>query len=130
MRVSSIVFGVAFMSIFGVTSGDGADSILRIKVTPQISSAPASVRILAMVKPDAANRALEIVADSGQFYRSSLVGLDGANAAEITETTFKNLPGGEYEVTVTLVGADGKRSWDRRSIHVTSSGAEPPNQLF
>jgi len=82
-----------------------------------------------MVKPDAANRALEIVADSGQFYRSSRLSLDGANAAEITETTFKNLPGGEYEVSVMLVGADGTRSWDRRSVQVTSSGAEPPSQF-
>jgi hypothetical protein len=48
------------------------------------------------------------------------VPLDGAEAASITVTSFKNLPGGEYDITVTLVGADGDEAMDRRSIMVTS----------
>jgi hypothetical protein len=109
------------MTMLGVTSGDAAETRLRIEVSPRISSAPAVVRIRAIVAPDAANRALHIVADSGSFYRSSMVPLDGANAAQVTETTLKNLPGGEYEVTVALVDTNGGRTSDRRQVMVTSA---------
>ena len=57
-------------------------------------------RSRAIVTPDAANRALYIVVDSGSYYRSSMVFLDGANAAAVTDTTLRNIPGGDYEVTV------------------------------
>lgn len=87
-----------------------------------MSVAPAVVRIRAIVTPDAANRALQIVAESGAYYRSSMVPLDGANAAAITEMTLKNLPGGDYDVTVVLVDADGRRTFDRRQITVTTMG--------
>ena len=120
MKVSSIVLCVATMIVLGVASGDATESRLRIEVTPRVSAAPAVVRVRAIVTPDAENRALQIVADSGAFYRSSMVPLDGANAAAITETTLKNLPGGEYEVMVILVGADGRRTVDKRQVMVTS----------
>ena len=60
------------------------------------------------------------MAESGSYYRSSMVPLDGANAAAITEMTFKNLPGGEYEVTVVLVEAGGRRTSDRRQVMVAT----------
>jgi hypothetical protein len=121
MQLRHIAVGFAIMTMLGVTSGDAAETRLRIEVSPRISSAPAVVRIRAIVAPDAANRALHIVADSGSFYRSSMVPLDGANAARVTETTLKNLPGGEYEVTVALVYANGGRTSDRRQVMVTSA---------
>jgi hypothetical protein len=34
--------------------------------------------------------------------------------------TFKNLPGGEYDVTVALVAADGRRTLERRQVMVTT----------
>jgi hypothetical protein len=121
MRLRYITLCFATTSLLGVISGDATESRLRIEVTPRVSAAPAMVRVRAIVTPDASNRALQIVADSGSFYRSSMVPLDGANAAMVTETTIKNLPGGDYDVTVTLVEADGKRRVDHRSVMVTSS---------
>ena len=62
------------------------------------------------------------MADSGDFFRSSYLALDGAGAAPITEANFKNLPAGDYEVTVSLVDAEGHtNSIDRRFIMVTST---------
>ena len=121
MRTRSIVLCVATITLLSVASGDATDNRLRIEVSPRISSAPAAVRIRAYVTPDSANRALQVVADSGSFYRSSLVPLDGANAALITETIFKDLPGGEYEVSVALVAANGGRTVDKREVKITSS---------
>src|SRR5918993_6017980 len=103
MRFRHFVLCFATMTVFGAAGSDATEARLRIEVTPRISVAPASVRVRAIVEPDAGNRALQIVADSGAFYRSSMVPLDGANAAQITETMLKNLPGGEYEVAVVLI---------------------------
>ena len=48
--------------------------------------------------------------------------LDGANAAAVTDTTLKNIPGGDYEVTVALVDAAGRaRTVDRREVTVAST---------
>jgi hypothetical protein len=121
MRLRYISLCCATTFVLGIVSPGSTESRLRIEVTPQVSSAPAVLTVRAIVPPDAANRALQIVADSGSFYRSSMVPLDGANAAAITETRIKNLPGGEYDVSVMLVDANGGRTTDRRSVTVTSS---------
>jgi len=124
MRSAFSAFSLVVATVFlCAASGSAADGRLRIEVTPRISQAPAQVRIRAIVTPSAENRGLRIVADSGEFFRSSYLALDGADAAPITETSFKNLPGGEYEVSVTLVDAQGHATnVDRLTIMVTSSG--------
>ena len=124
MRLRHTVIWSAILTALSVASGDATEGRLRIDVSPRISMAPAVLRIRATVAPDAANRALQIVADSGSFYRSSMVPLDGANAAALTEMTLKNLPSGDYDVTVVLVHVDGRRTSDRRQVTVTSSGDE------
>lgn len=121
MTIRSIVLCVGIITLLSVASGDATENRLRIEVSPRISSAPAAVTIRAYVTPDSANRALQVIADSDSFYRSSVVPLDGANAALITETIFKGLPGGEYEVSVALVAANGGRTVDKREVTVTSS---------
>jgi hypothetical protein len=121
MRLRNIALCIAAITLLSVASGDATENRLRIEVSPRISSAPAALTIRAWVTPDAGNRALQVVADSDSFYRSSMVPLDGANAALITETIFKGLPGGEYEVSVALVAANGGRTVDKREVKVTSS---------
>ena len=119
---SALGLGVATALLWAVP-GSAADDRLRIEVTPRISQAPAQVRIRAIVTPNAENRGLRVVADSGEFFRSSYLALDGAGAAPITDTSFKNLPGGEYEVSVTLVDSQGHATnVDRRTIMVTTAG--------
>ena len=123
MLLRSALTLVAVTAILGATPGNAAESRLRIEVTPRISQAPAQVRIRAIVTPSVENRGLRVVADSGEFFRNSYLPLDGADAAPITDTRFKNLPGGEYEVSVTLVDSQGHASIvDRRTIMVTTAG--------
>ena len=114
---------VVATALLGAVPGSAADGRLRIEVSPRISQAPAQVRIRAIVTPSAENRGLRVVADSGEFFRSSYLPLEGADAAPITDTSFKNLPGGVYEVSVTLVDSQGHATnVDRRTITVTSGG--------
>lgn len=121
MRMRSLLLLIVATVFLGVTPG-ATDSALRIDVTPRISRAPAQVRIRAVVTPNATNRGLRIVVDSGDYFRSSYVPLDGVDAATVTDTDFKNLPGGDYEVSVALVDTQGHiTSTDRRMIMVASS---------
>ena len=119
MRLRHLGFTVVAVAILGAAAGVATEDRLRIEVAPPISPAPAVVRVRAIVAPDALNRALQIVVESGDYYRSSLFPLDGANAPLVTETMFKNLPGGEYVVDVVLMDANGHQVSDRRQILVT-----------
>jgi hypothetical protein len=82
--------------------------------------APASVVVRAIVEHDADNRQLEIVADSLDFYRRTVVELDGEEAPKTTELKLIDIPGGEYEVTATLYTVHGTRMTVRRSVMVKS----------
>ena len=124
MRLRNVTLFAAAITLLSVAAGDATENRLRIEVTPRISSAPAAVTIRAWVTPDASNRALQVVADSGVFYRSSILALDGANAALVTETIYKDLPSGEYEVSVALVASNGGRTVDKREVKITGSFAD------
>jgi hypothetical protein len=76
-------------------------------VNPAVAFAPATVRVVATVAADTGNRAIEVVAESPTFYRSSRVQLDGEDAPRANQFEFRALPSGKYEVTATLIEADG-----------------------
>ena len=93
---------------------------LDLRVSPAISLAPASVVVRAIVEHDSQNRELEIVADSSEFYRRTVVELDGEQAPKTTELKLIDIPGGEYEITATLYTERGVRTSVRRAIMVMS----------
>jgi hypothetical protein len=79
------------------------------RVVPPTARAPSDVVIEALIEPDAHNRYVEFVIDSGAFFASSRADLDGDRAPRKKEVTFRRLPAGNYQVRVTLVGTDGRR---------------------
>ncbi len=121
MRLRRFILFIATITLLSVASGNAAENKLRIEVSPRISTAPAAVTIRAYVTPDASNRSLQVVADSGEFYRSSILPLDGENGALITEMIYKDLPSGDYEVSVALMASNGGRTVDKRQVKVTGS---------
>jgi hypothetical protein len=98
---------------------------LALRVTPNVSSAPSNVIVKAMVARDADNRWLHIEADSGTFFRSSSIQLDGDKAPVITEVRLANLPGGEYAVSAVLRNSHGEEITVRRTVIVLSRFGEP-----
>jgi hypothetical protein len=86
----------------------GANDRLSMRVSPAVSFAPANLVIRAVVAADDDNRALEIIAESDDFYRSSEIQLDGKKAPRTTMVYFRSLPGGAYQVRAMLKGADGR----------------------
>jgi hypothetical protein len=124
-KVSTMFYRVfAFICVVAALLGAKpglAENRLRIEVWPHVSTAPANVRVRAIVVPNVENRALQVSADSGQFFRSSYVPLSGIDAATVTETTLKNLPGGAYEIAVALVDAQGRQIVERATVMVASN---------
>ena len=98
---------------------------LSLRVTPNVSAAPSTVIVKATVVKDPGNRWLTIAADSGTFYRSSAIQLDGDKAPTVTEIRLSNLPSGEYNVSAMLQNNLGEETIVRRTVIVLSRFAEP-----
>ena len=120
MQLRLAVLVALTLGTLGSATGGAAENRLRIDVVPRFSSAPGAFRVRAIVAPAEENRSLEVVADSSNYYRSSTIAMDGANAAAVTEMFLRNLPSGTYQVTVTLTDADGNRTSDSRQVGVGS----------
>lgn len=109
--------------LLGFTGSLGARDPLSIVVSPAQSFAPTDLTIRVQLQPDAVNRALEVVAESGEFYRSSRIQLDGAEAPRTVLFEFRNVPGGEYDVKGVLINSAGKeRAGVRQHVIVIDRG--------
>ena len=85
-----------------------ANEPLSMAVSPAQSFAPTNLMIRLHVEPDRVNRALEVVAESGEYYRSSEIQLEGSEAPRTISFEFRNVPGGDYDVRGTLISSAGK----------------------
>ena len=98
---------------------------LDIHVTPAVAMAPANLRVRATIEANRSNRAIEIIAESDDFYRSSEIPLDGDRAPRTTQLEFRGLPGGIYAVRAVLKGANGGvLALARQEINVVGSAQE------
>ncbi|HEV8396075.1 MAG TPA: hypothetical protein VGQ37_17465 [Vicinamibacterales bacterium] len=121
MRSSRLwLFGLALSTATIVVAGEP----VSIRVSPSVSIAPSMLAIRVSVTPQPQNRALEIVVDSSDFYRLSRVELDGDRAPTVNELKVGSVPAGDYEVTATVIGADGRRGSVARA-HVEVMGTAP-----
>jgi hypothetical protein len=112
----STVFALTAMS---ATSGEQ----LRIAVSPFQSFAPSNVHIRARVVPHAENRALVVVAESGDFYRSSEIPLEGERAPATITVEFRSLPSGDYQVYGILTDGGGhQRAVAQQNLRVIPTG--------
>jgi hypothetical protein len=91
-----------------------ANDPLTIAVSPAQSFAPTNLAIRVHVQPDPDNRALEVIAESGEYYRSSRILLDGAEAPRTITLEIRNLPSGDYDVRGTLINSAGR---ERSAVH-------------
>ena len=91
---------------------------LSLHVTPLMAAAPAFISVRAVVEASEDNRALEIVAQSSDFFRSSRIELDGRDAPPLSVFQYPNLPPGLYEVSAFLIGTNGQRAAVSRVVKV------------
>ncbi|HEX4913482.1 MAG TPA: hypothetical protein VFV51_05980 [Vicinamibacterales bacterium] len=125
MARRSILAALTALGVFAAHGITDATEKLTLRVTPNVSSAPGNVIVKAFVARDADNRWLRIEAESGTFYRSSSIQLDGEKAPVVTEFKLSNLPGGEYAVSAVLQDSSGEEITVRRTVIVLSRFGEP-----
>ena len=125
MKARAMVCGMClFSTTVAPTTFVTAKDSLSIRVSPAVAFAPANLIIQTRIDPDAYNRALEVVAESQEFYRSSTIQLEGDRAPKTTRFEFQSLPPGEYEVRASVIGADGQpKATARAQAHVVESGS-------
>ena len=89
-------------------AGEQAGPRLRLSVSPVVARAPALLRIQVYVDPAPDNRLLEIVTESGDYFRSSSIPLEGARASRSHRVEYRSVPPGAYTVLAVLIGDDGE----------------------
>jgi hypothetical protein len=120
MKVRVILCGL-LLTTGGLSLGAGGK--ISLKASPEISFAPARLTVRTAIEPDADNRALEIAIDSQNFYRSSLIQLEGDQAPRTSVVEFRDVPRGYYEISARLLGQNGEsRAYERRVVDVIASG--------
>jgi len=119
-----MVFRASLFGVLVMAAGPlGAGERLALRVSPAVSFAPANLVVRATIEADAANRAVEVVAESSEFYRSSEIELDGERAPRTNMFEFRSLPSGTYEVRVTLRAGDGHSLANvRQQVNVIEAG--------
>ncbi len=106
--MSSRIWLCALVLILSATApGANAREPLVMTVSPATAFAPANLRIQVWVEPDANNRQLEVAADSGAYYRSSLVTLEGEQAPHVVTLDYRALPSGDYQILGVLTDGAG-----------------------
>ena len=122
MKFRAIVCGLA-LTASSVTGGAGEK--ITMKASPEISFAPALLTVRTVIEPDPDNRALEITIDSADFYRSSLIQLEGDQAPRTSVVQFRSVPGGSYMISARLLGQGGEsRAYLRRVVDVIANGGD------
>ena len=116
-----VAVGLLALAIFAPAR---AEERLVVRVSPSVAFAPANLVVRATIAADKENRAIEIVADSGDFFRSSEIQLDGDQAPRTTYSEFRSVPSGTYIVRAVLKGSRGQ-ALAAREVHfqVVATGA-------
>jgi hypothetical protein len=113
--------------LFSSAVSAGPIERLTLAASPISSFAPANLIVRVHVAPDPANRALQVVADSGDYLRSSQIPLDGEDAPRNLTVEFRGLPHGEYVVRGALIDSSGhQRAMVGQRILVLASGGGDP----
>ena len=124
MKTRLTLAALTMIGLLTASGTTGASEKLTLRVTPNVSNAPSTVIVKATVARNAANRWLHIEADSGAFFRSSDIQLDGERAPVVTEVRLPNLPGGEYTVVAVLRDNMGGETIVRRTALVMTTFGE------
>lgn len=98
-----------------------AKEALSLRATPQVANAPAHVSVTVTVERHTENRELVVVDDSEDYYRSSVVQLEGEKAARTYLLVFRGLPPGQHRISATVRGQVGQRAIVRTTVTVVGT---------
>jgi hypothetical protein len=104
MKIPSMLIGLLVLA----SSPLGAGAGLAVQA-PTVMLTTGRLVVETVVEPNSANRAIQVVAESPDWYRSSEMQLDGDTAPRKNTFEFNGLPRGSYQIHTTLLGSDGQR---------------------
>lgn len=99
---------LAAAAVIVATSTVSGRDRLEMRAKPAFAYAPSEVQMEFRIMPDAANRALDVVAESDSFYRSSVIELEGERAPTVVSIRYHGLPAGDYSLRGALVDRAGR----------------------
>ena len=83
----------------------GGKEKLGMAVSPKVSYAPATVRVRFNIERHADNRMLQVAVESGGYFRSSTIQIDGEDGPAAVTMEYDGLPPGEYVIAGFLMDA-------------------------
>jgi hypothetical protein len=108
------------------SAGTGAAAeVVELRVPGRFFNAPATVTVVVVVEPDAANRSLRVEMDSDRMFRASVRALEGASAKRVHEIAFKEMPQGHYTVQAEVLDAAAVRGTAKLDVDILGSPGEP-----
>ena len=111
--------------LLATTVSAGAGEKMTLRASPEVSFAPAQLTVRMNIEADPDNRAIEIVIDSPDFYRSSTIQLEGDRAPRISMVQYRGVPSGNYIISARLLGQNGEsRAFMRREVNVIPHARE------
>lgn len=93
---------------------------LSLQISPKAAMAGTFVQARVRVHPDTHNRLLRISVESPNYFRSSDVTLNGADAAITHVVPLRALPAGSYLVIATVYGVEGERARSLQRLELRS----------
>jgi len=91
---------------------------VTVRLPSMVSRSAAAIRAMVRIPRDPDNRVLRVTLESGAFYRSSDVPLEGDRAPRTHLLEWQALPVGAYEVTIQLFGTERVKQVIRRQLQV------------
>lgn len=109
----------AVLVLVALPDAGRSESMLMLDVRPSFCMGPCAVRMNITIAPHESDRELIVEADSGGFYRSSFIQLDGEAEPAVHTLMFKALPAGAYEIRVTLKRSNGETAQTATDVMIT-----------
>jgi hypothetical protein len=108
MRKAAAIGLLLVLQIAPAPAGVPARERIVLRVRPAFAQAPATLWIEVMVEADERNRSLVIAVDSGEYYRSTAIALEGAQAPRFHSVQYASVPAGVYAVRAELFTVKGE----------------------
>jgi hypothetical protein len=90
--------------------GEAKAQRLDVRLSGAVAMAPAVLRSTVFVVQNPDNRMLRVSVDGENYYSSSDIALEGADAPRSHQVQWQGLPAGEYQVSTELFGTSGTRA--------------------
>ena len=119
--VAMFIGGMLVLGGTGTSLPLRAAEVVELRVRGRYLNAPATVRMMVLVEPDATNRLLRVEADGDRMFRATSIPLDGAAEKRLHEISFRDLPAGFYTLRAAVLSSEEVRGMASERIEVVAS---------